>query len=621
MGKSHQVDTKIAYQTQLSLEAPFVLLEASGKPEQNVLLFEAPHQIIEAKTLNDVAPAFNEIELALASGYHVAGYMSYELGAALEPRLHHCLNDEPSTSMPNDTPLLWFGVFAEKTLTTPQALKDFLHQRIDEGEVTSALNQLRIAPRETFASYEKKFNTVKAAIEAGDIYQLNLTFKADVKSAANPLALYAGLRRNQPVAYAGLIMTGSRSILSASPELFIENRGGNLETRPMKGTLHRAPCPEQDKKLKAQLRGDEKSRAENLMIVDLMRNDLSRIAETGSVMVNDLFKVETYRSLHQMISVVTARQKPDQPLIDQMRALFPPGSITGAPKIRAMELINDLENESRGIYTGAIGYFAPGGDYCFNVAIRTLTLNADGSGEIGIGSGLVYDSNAKAEYDECLLKLQFLKHSEPDYKLLETIAYKKGEGLLFLDEHIERVARSARYFDIPLEVKNLTSLLQQFTKEANGSMRLRVLVTKSGDITINASELEPEKKDEVWLVDWAEQRMNPANTYLYHKTTHRQFYDEPRKQAIAKTPSLREVLFLNDQGEVTEGSFTNIFIRNDEELLTPRQQAGLLPGTLRQHLIKTGRAREVRLEKEDILNAKELYVGNSVRGLIRAKLV
>jgi len=602
-----------AFETQICPQAPFVLLEDSLNAKRAVLLFDQPHQIIEAQNIEQVQPAFEQIEQALDQGHHVAGFMNYELGLALEPKLHHLL--------PKDTPLLWFGVFKNKTLTTHQYLKDWLDQN-NLSSKTTDLENISIHPQEKFTSYEEKFKTVKNAIKEGSIYQLNLTFKADITGVDNVLALYEEMRLNQPVSYASLIMTGQQTILSASPELFVKSKDSWLETRPMKGTLKRAPSRQEDLILQKSLKEDEKSQAENLMIVDLMCNDLSRIAKTGSVSVEDLFKVETYHSLHQMISIVRAEQKPGLSLYEQMQALFPPGSITGAPKIKAMELIDQLETSPRGVYTGAIGYFAPGGDYCFNVAIRTVNLDNNGNGEVGIGAGLVYDSKAREEYDECLLKMQFLQTKRPQFSLLETMAYKKNEGILFKREHSDRLEHSANYFQIPFDRQEFEALLDSFTQNTKCDLRLRVVLSQSGTLSITPGKLDEVQSDEVWTVAWAQKPMHTKNIFLYHKTTHRDFYDMPRARMQAKDQSIKEVLFLNERGEVTEGSFTNIFIEDDKgKLQTPPLSAGLLPGTLRQNLLDTGKAYEQSLTLEDVSAAQSLYVGNSVRGLIKAKLI
>ena len=606
------------------LQPPFVLLENSLQPKEGGDLFESPHEIITASSIAEIEPAFGLMEAAIARGDHLAGYMTYELGLALEPKLAGRLK-EP-------VPLLWFGAFRERQRVSHAEITSFLDSaspaltttgKTTTGTTASNAN-LTITPSQSYNSYLNNFNKVKANIAAGDIYQLNLTFKADITNAVNPLDLYARMRRAQPVAFGSLIMTGDRTILSASPELFVESRDGWLETRPMKGTLKRGPRLEEEMAEQTVLASDEKSRAENLMIVDLMRNDLSRIAEPGTVSVEDLFKVETYRSLHQMISVIRARQNPAIGFFDQMRALLPPGSITGAPKIRAMELINELEQKPRGLYTGAIGFLSPKRDYVFNVAIRTIELDADGSGEIGIGSGLVHDSKARDEYDECLLKMKFLEAETPDFQLIETIGYFPGEGLVLLDEHMQRLQSSARYFNYQLDQDRLVTDLTLLTDQAAKPLRIRILLNESGATTITPVEISRPLPTDRWNITVAKTPMHSENPYLYHKTTHRAFYDDARfaAQKERRSDTVHEVIFINERGEITEGSFTNIFIDDQSgPLKTPPVSAGLLPGTLRASLLKVGKATEARLTITDLENAEKIYVGNSVRGLIRARLV
>lgn len=595
------------------------MLENSLEPKEGGDLFESPHEVITATTVEEVAPAFAAMAAATARGDHLAGYMTYELGLALEPKLTNRLNQP--------VPLLWFGAFRERQRVSHDEITSFLEEAspaLTAKDHTPSNANLSITPSQSYNSYLNNFNKVKANIAAGDIYQLNLTFKATVKNANNPLALYARMRRAQPVAFGSLIMTGERTILSASPELFIESRDGWLETRPMKGTLKRGPRLEEEMAEQSVLAADEKSRAENLMIVDLMRNDLSRIAEPGSVSVKDLFKVETYRSLHQMISVIRARQNRSLSFLDQMRALFPPGSITGAPKIRAMELINELEQKPRGLYTGAIGFLTPEQDYAFNVAIRTIELDAAGKGEIGIGSGLVHDSEARDEYDECLLKMKFLEAEQPDFQLIETIGYMPGEGLLLLPEHMERLQNSARYFNFSFNPERLIADLKLLTEQAATPLRIRVLLNESGTTTITPVEISRPLPNDVWNITVAKTPMHSENPFLYHKTTHRAFYDDARfaAQKERRSKTVHEVIFINERGEITEGSFTNLFIDDGTGILkTPPVSAGLLPGTLRASLIKADKACEATLTLPDLETAEKIYVGNSVRGLIRANLV
>ncbi|MEQ1673115.1 MAG: aminodeoxychorismate synthase component I, partial [Hyphomicrobium sp.] len=384
----------------------------------------------------------------MAAGLYAAGFFSYELGYVLEPKLAPLL--PPKRAMP----LLWFGVYAHPSEMTGAEVQDWLTAEAIGNPTRGALAHSWDA-----TSYLERFEEVQNKIRAGDIYQLNLTFKAKFKLQGSPLALYRDLRLKQRVAYAGLVDTGDATILSSSPELFIEQHGRVIETRPMKGTAPRAGTLSGDDDVRRTLSKDVKNRAENLMIVDLMRNDLGRIAELGSVSVTDLFTVETFKTLHQMTSGVRATLKDGVGLDDLLRAIFPPGSITGAPKIRAMQLISALETEPRGVYCGAIGYFAPSGDTLFNVAIRTAVIDRTGAGEMGIGSGVVADSIGSKEYAECLLKMKFLTDPVRRFELIETMLYDGAKGIWLLDGHLQRLANSASYFAFAFDQANVRAAI------------------------------------------------------------------------------------------------------------------------------------------------------------------
>ena len=599
-------------------DAPFVLVEDSQNIQKGGFLFQNPHLLITANKIAEVQDAFSAIEAALNEGHYVAGYMTYELGLALEPRL--------APKLKEPVPLMWFGVFKNRQSFTNEEINNFL----SEYEEKALLNNIKINknlsinPRLSFIKYKNIFDQVKENIKNGEIYQLNLTFKADVKGIDDPISLYARMRRSQPVSYGGLIMTGEKTILSASPELFVERKEGWVETRPMKGTLRCGPTVKHQDIERDSLRNDEKSRAENLMIVDLMRNDIGRIAKLGTVSVEHLFKIETYRSLHQMVSIIKAKRLKGLCFYDEMKALFPPGSITGAPKIRSMELIHDFEGKPRGIYTGSIGFMTPERESVFNVAIRTVEVFENGQGEIGIGSGLVHDSEVKAEYDECLLKMKFLEKDIPEFKLIETIAFSPEKGLLLLNEHMERLEGSAQYFGFIFNEEDVLTALENIISGVKFPLRLRLLLSQNGKVCVTSEKMDEPKENKVWHVAFADEPMNRENVFLYHKTTHRDFYDDARakKQREVSEHHLDEVIFVNELGEVTEGSLTNIFIETGNgKLLTPPVDAGLLPGALRQSLLKTGQAVEQALTREDIEKAGTIYVGNSVRGLIPAKLV
>jgi para-aminobenzoate synthetase component I len=372
-----------------SIDRPFVLFE-DGRDEGRSLLFDAPEEIIVARHEGEVAEAFSRMEEASRRGLYLAGYASYELGYALEPKFR---TQKTPASL---TPLLLFGAFAEPRPFTAPAGGEEPDARID------------LVPAWTREEYAQRFQKCRDYIFAGDVYQINLTFPLRGRYDRDPMALYQALRKRQPVAYGGVVALGEETVVSLSPEVFFEARGRDIRARPMKGTAQRGFMPLEDMARAKYLVEDEKSRAENLMIVDLLRNDLSRLAEVGSVKVADLFTVQTYPTLHQMTSGIEARLREGVTLKELFTGLFPCGSVTGAPKIRAMEIIRDLECAARGVYCGSLGVIAPDGEIRFNVAIRTLTIFPDHSLVCNVGSAVVADSRAREEYDECLIKARFL---------------------------------------------------------------------------------------------------------------------------------------------------------------------------------------------------------------------
>ncbi|MGA3064970.1 MAG: aminodeoxychorismate synthase component I [Methylocystis sp.] len=368
---------------------PYVLFE-DGRDHGRALLFDAPKEIIVARDASEVARAFARMEAASRAGLHLAGYASYELGYALEPKL------AARPSPESRTPLLLFGAFA-----APRAVNQDFGADLPESRIS-------LQPAWTSEEYAQRFQKCRDYIFAGDVYQINLTFPLYGRFEGEPLALYRALRKRQPVAYGGVVALGAETIVSLSPEVFFDARDGQIRARPMKGTARRGFMPPEDMARAQYLVEDEKSRAENLMIVDLLRNDLSRLAEVGSVKVTDLFTVQTYPTLHQMTSGIEAKLRENVTLAELFSGLFPCGSVTGAPKIRAMEIIRDLECAARGVYCGSLGVISPDGDMRFNVAIRTLTIFPDHELVCNVGSAIVADSTAREEYEECLIKARFL---------------------------------------------------------------------------------------------------------------------------------------------------------------------------------------------------------------------
>ncbi|WP_297106621.1 aminodeoxychorismate synthase component I [uncultured Devosia sp.] len=581
-----------------------VLLHDNLNPDGQNLLFQNPREVLVAHTATEARQALERIAGAGQQRLWAAGYLAYELGLVFEERLAGLLPER------SNTPLIWFGLYdALQRLTGPEV--SALFADAPEGRATG------LTPSWTLEQYLPAFERVKALIAAGDTYQVNLTLRARFALEGDPLGLYRTLAQSQPVAYGAYIHAGDHHVLSRSPELFVSGEGDRLKARPMKGTLKRGLSSAEDQAGRAALAADPKNRAENLMIVDLLRNDLGRIAEIGSVRVTDLFTVETYRSLHTMTSGIEALKRPDVGIAEVLENLFPCGSVTGAPKVRAMEIINDVEAAPRGLYTGSIGYVAPSGDFSFNVAIRTAVIDRHGQGEIGVGGGIVADSVGSDEYAEALLKLSFLADPAPPVTLIETFKWTPEDGYVLLDRHLDRLVGSAAYFALPVTRESAGAYLAAKAVDWTGPMRVRLTLSDAG-LDLSAVPLPPTPEKFRFAI--AEEILDSGSLWLAHKTTNRAFYDGPRQRAH-DLRGLDELVFTNERGELTEGSFTNLFVERDGKLFTPPLTSGLLPGTLRAELIAQGKAEERVLTLADLRAAEAIWLGNSVRGLIRAEWV
>ena len=551
------------------------------------LVFEAPRALIRADSAAEVPAALAALEAARAAGGWLAGAFRYELGYALEFRLAPLMpRDGPEN---RHQPLILFGVYDSPSGEAPPAAG-----RAYAGPLTPEWDE---------AAYASRFAAVKEAIAAGDIYQANLSFRAGFAFLGNPRALYERLREASQAPHCAFLDDNSRQIVSLSPELFFEIEQDVIRARPMKGTARRAGHDEAER---TALAASAKDRAENLMIVDLIRNDLGRVAATGSVAVSDMFAVETYPALHTMVSTVTARLRPNAAIADIVRALFPCGSVTGAPKIRAMEILRTLESSPRGAYCGAIGFFAPDGDARFNVAIRTLTLT-DNRGTLGIGGGVVQDSRKDSEYAECLLKAQFFETSRIPLYLIETLKFENGFARL--DRHLARMAASAAAFGLAFDPARARRALENAVAGQGGPLRVRLTLDEEGAHQAVAAPLPPNPPHWTYLL--SDEAVESGDMLLRHKTSWRDLYE---RQA-ARHPG-GEVIFRNERGELTEGARSNIFIKRGGQLLTPPLSSGLLPGILRAELLETGQCEEAILTEDDL--GGEVYFGNSLRGLIAA---
>lgn len=571
-------------------------------------LFTAPHRILACRELQEVPAFLAELEAARKDGAHLAGVFAYEFGFAFEPKL-------AASHQHTGEILAWFGVYdapQELALAEVFALLAQASGGADAGVsgLTYDMDRLR---------YAEAFAAVQHHLAVGDIYQANLTMRARFAHHGPVEAQFARLLRRQPVPYAAFIKLEDRAIVSLSPELFLERKGEALRTRPMKGTAPRGRDTAEDAAIAERLASDPKQRAENVMIADLMRNDLSRVTEAGSVAVHDVFAVERYRSLHQMVTGVSGRLLPGMELPAIIEGLFPCGSITGAPKLSAMQIIRAQETGPRGVYTGSIGTIAPSGDFSFNVAIRTLVLKEDGTGEAGIGSGVVFDSGAAPEYDECLLKLRFLTAPDESFELIETLGWTPEDGYLLLARHLARLADSARYFGFACDPGCIKAQLEELAKGFAGPQRVRLLLAADGTVTLTHAVFVPTAAGEIWPVTLSPARTSAEDRFLFHKTTRRALYDESLKTAMAA--GFKEILFENEDGFLTEGSFTNLFIARHGRLLTPAIRHGVLPGTLRAALLDKRLAAEADLTRADLFSGAPVYVGNSLRGLVRVNLL
>ncbi len=551
---------------------------------------------MSATTVDDVPHLVDALRDARRQGLHAAGYFGYEAGTAFEESL-------PARQGDPGLPVAWFGLF--ESPTDVDDLQALLPDPTGAwvGAVTPSIDP---------DTYAGMFETVQRHIAAGDIYQANLTFQASARYAGSPLALYAALRPRAQAGHGAMVWTGAHWVLSFSPELFFTLTDRTVTTQPMKGTAARSADPRADAAAADDLRNDPKQQAENVMIVDLLRNDLGRVAELGSVSVPALFEVHTYPTVHQLTSTVTARLRDGLDALDLLSHSFPCGSVTGAPKISAMTLLTDLEHSPRGVYCGSIGHLAPSGDASFNVAIRTLVLDEQRStATFGLGSGVVADSSLDGEWQECLDKAAFL-HLGRTVELLETMRADPGEGVVRLERHLARLSASAEVFGLPYDLDAVRDTVRASVSALEAPARLRLRLDGSG-ARCETGPL-PAVPSTPWSVRVRPLPVDPGDFRLRHKTTDRAFYDRAREESEAD-----EVVFVRPDGLLTEGSITALFVPRDGVLLTPRLTSGLLDSVLRRELVETGRAVPADLTEADLSGG--FLVGNSLRGLVEARLV
>lgn len=561
--------------------------------ENEPVYFENPVKIISTHELTEVAACFSQIQEALAEGYYVAGYLSYEAAPAFDPKM--------LTHPKGRIPLLWFGVFKNKSP---------LPELDESSQYQPQLYQWHSDTSKE--AYEDAIKQVHHAIKHGDTYQINYTLRIGTSFKAETLGFYQHLKQAQQSSFCAYLDLDDFQILSASPELFFKRNGDKLTARPMKGTMPRGMTPALDIKNKEILTQSEKDQAENLMIVDLLRNDLSILAKTGSVKVPSLFEIEQYPSVWQMTSTVEATLKDEVDYFTIFKALFPCGSITGAPKISAMNLIANLEASPRNVYCGAIGYFTPDQNAIFNVPIRTVLVEPEvQTATYGVGGGITWYSTAKAEYQEALDKAQIiLSQIRTPKRLLESFLLDNGK-IFLKEEHLARLKNSCDYFLFAFPEQKIIQALDKLANDyPKGQFKGRLLLDKMGVFELNC--------DEVSLINqpikarWAKEAINRNNALFYHKTTERHIY--PPVQ-----PGEENILF-NDKNEVTEFVNGNIAVLIKDQWYTPPIECGLLAGTMRAHLLSQNKLIEKVLTKQDLENAQEIAFINSVRGWLKVEL-
>ncbi|MFZ3580416.1 aminodeoxychorismate synthase component I [Virgibacillus sp. DJP39] len=554
---------------------------------RNPLLFKNPIEIIQATSIEEVIPCLEKVQSLVKDGYYAAGYVAYEAAPAFEPEFQ--VNNE------GEIPLLWFGIFVTPT---KESLGNTTSFSIDEWIAS-----------ESATNYQANIEQIKNYIELGNTYQVNYTIRMESTFNGDAKSYYHQLAQAQSADYSAFIQTENHTILSASPELFFHKSQNEVTTRPMKGTIKRGRTYEEDCRNATWLTNSKKDQAENVMIVDLLRNDLGTIAKPGSVKVPELFSLEKYPTVYQLTSTVTATIEDKTSITDVFKALFPCGSITGAPKISTMKIIKELENSPRGVYCGAIGYITPDEEAIFNVPIRTVTIHHnDGVANYGVGGGITWDSTSEGEYDEIITKAALLKRKQPQFQLLESIGLLDGTYLV-MDHHLERLEKSALYFDFPVNINVIQKELDTIAStHVQGKWKVRLLVDYDGQFTCEAISIS-ESSVEKLSVALADEAVSRADIFLYHKTTNRTVYENAKRNH----PEVYDVLLWNEENQITEFTGGNVVVEIDGQLYTPPIECGLLAGTFRKKLIESSEILERTIQLSELNNLDQIWFVNSVR--------
>ena len=595
----------------------FALLEdsKSSQEEARNLFFTNQQEEIIAFTEGEISASLAKIETCRKQGLYLCGYLAYEAG-------YYFIDKKIKRTKENhkEQALLHFVAFKSMQVLDRQTINKAFSETEQDPTSQLCAHGFKLSVSEN--KYMDAIKKIKRYIIAGDTYQINYTIKFKFRLRGTANALYQALRRTQPVEFGAFLNFPKLKIVSSSPELFVTKQGNNLVSKPMKGTAKRGLNEKEDEFIVDFLKHDPKTLSENVMIVDLIRNDFGRICKTGSVVVKNLFEVQTFKTIHQMISTVTGKLKSEISFENLLYGLFPCGSITGAPKIRTMEIINDLEAESRGVYTGAIGYILPNNDFYFNVPIRTIVMNQRNQCEMGIGSGIIYESNAKAEFEECILKADFLTNLNDNFYLIETFKFDAvKQEYESLNEHIYRLTDSAGYFGFKVKQFVIDERLDQIKQELEkkqGIFKIRICAYQNGEVKISHERIHDNKPSTKNKVTIGDKKISSRSIFQYHKTSRREVYDEEFDKV--SNAGYYDAIILNEHNDVAEACRHNVFIRKDGQLITPPIKAGVLHGIYRQKYIDQEQAIEKVITLDDLYNADEILLTNSVRGVVTVYL-
>ena len=569
-----------------------------------------PVGVVEAYRPDEVPGAIEAIASAAARGLWAGGFVAYEAASGLNADL--VVHDRPAQGPAARLPLVWFAMFeGREAVPGPEP-------PLELPPTPSGSPWRPSVPRER---YEESVRRIRELIAAGDTYQVNYTIRLHAQVAGAERGLYRDLCLAQRGGYAAYLNIGRSRVLSTSPELFFRVEGDRVTTRPMKGTAPRGRWLEEDEANLERLIASTKDRAENAMIVDLLRNDLGRISRPGSVVVESMFDPERYETVWQLTSTISSELVPGASLLDIFRSLFPSGSVTGAPKVRTMQLIASLEDTPRGVYCGAVGYLAPSGSgepsANFNVAIRTVVLDAEtGTAEYGVGGGVTHDSSPEGEFAEVLAKARVLTAIRPAFELFETLRHDPVDGLLHVPEHIARLSSSARYFGFAFDRDEILAALDRAVTGTHEHIRVRLTLARDGEVGTDVRPLSYANDGPVRLA-LDDEPVDPSDVWLFHKTTNRVPYDRRR----SKRPDTDDVILVNTRGEVTESTIANLAVQIDDAWVTPPRDSGLLAGTYREVLLREERLSERAITAEELLRAEAIALVSSVRGWRRAELV